>query len=126
MGSDGAHQGIDAQRALETILGGKDPPGKDEEEMREQVRARILNAATPDGPSPETYGAAADAIAKAMLALLDKEPSAAVDADLYGRLPDGFDDWLGGATGFQVGWAVNCVRWLLEKEPVRNPALITI
>lgn len=72
--SDGAHRGIGAERALETILGGKRPPSKKEEETREQVRARLAKAASPDGASPTSYGAAADAIAKAFLAVIAEEP----------------------------------------------------
>lgn len=38
----------------------------------------------------------------------------------------GLDDWLGGITGFQWGWANNCVRYILGAEPVGNPAVTTI
>lgn len=31
-----------------------------------------------------------------------------------------------GLSGFQWGWAVNCVRWLLDMPPVGNPAIIHI
>lgn len=31
-----------------------------------------------------------------------------------------------GLTGFQWGWAVNTVRWILDMPPVGNPAIITI
>lgn len=41
------------------------------------------------------------------------------------RWPEG-DDWLGGITGFQYGWAHNAVREILGAEQVGNPALITI
>lgn len=59
---------------------------------------------------------------------------AARETELDGRsLWDGvkrrwpaFDDWVGGATGFQVGWAVNCVRWLAAESPVPNPAILTV
>ena len=38
----------------------------------------------------------------------------------------GLDDWLGGITGFQFGWANNAVRYVLGAEPVGNPAILTI
>lgn len=31
-----------------------------------------------------------------------------------------------GLTGFQWGWAVNTVRWILDMPPVGNPAIVTI
>lgn len=31
-----------------------------------------------------------------------------------------------GLSGFQWGWAVNCVRWLNDWPPVGNPAIVTI
>jgi len=128
--SDGAHRGIGAERALETILGGKRPPSKKEEETREQVRARLAKAASPDGAPPTSYGAAADAIAKAFLAVIAEEPETELDGrslwDGVKRRWPAFDDWVGGATGFQVGWAVNCVRWLAAEPPVPNPAILTV
>lgn len=41
------------------------------------------------------------------------------------RWPQG-DDWLGGTTGFQFGWAHNAVRYVVGAEPVGNPAIVTI
>lgn len=130
MSADGAHRGIDAQRALETILGGKPHPKKKEEKTRDEVRARLMAAPTPEGPSPKDYGDAADAIARAFLSVLEQEPATPpLDGNLYDKVIERcprFDDWVGGATGFQVGWAINCVRWLCEQPPVANPALLTI
>jgi hypothetical protein len=81
---------------------------------------------------PATYGEAADAIAKAMLLLAEEDPGSRDTADAWDsyeavckKWPD-FDEWVHGATGFQAGWATNCVRWLSEKPPVANPALIQI
>jgi hypothetical protein len=31
-----------------------------------------------------------------------------------------------GLSGFQWGWAVNCVRWILDWPPVGNPAILHI
>lgn len=41
------------------------------------------------------------------------------------RWPEG-NDWLGGPTGFQYGWAHNAVREILGAEQVGNPAILTI
>ncbi len=41
------------------------------------------------------------------------------------RWPEG-NDWLGGPTGFQYGWAHNAVREILGAEPVGNPAILTV
>lgn len=41
MSNDGSTMGIGAERALETILGGKDQPEEDEKLTREQVRERL-------------------------------------------------------------------------------------
>ena len=164
--SDGAHSGIGAERALKTILGGEPAPAEDEMESREQVRKRIMAAPGPGGEwRVETYGQAADAIAKALVFLIEEDPSllgvsarrtcfaAAVEEypsglgavapyadylsigqydkadglyDLIEKRWPGFDDRIGGASGFQVGWATNCARWLYEQRPVPNPALLTI
>lgn len=91
------------------------------------------------------YGVAAEAAAKAMLliatlnpALLDvtaeeKEDPRGFEAADNRKLWDatkstypGLDDWLGGITGFQFGWAHNAVRYALGAPAVGNPALVTI
>jgi hypothetical protein len=38
----------------------------------------------------------------------------------------GLDDWLGGITGFQFGWAHNAIRYVLGAEATGNPAIATI
>ena len=38
----------------------------------------------------------------------------------------GFDDWIGGATGFMVGYAYNTARFIMSKPPVPNPAILEI
>lgn len=131
--SDGAHLGVSADRALKTILGGETSPTEKEMETRDTVRARVLAAPGPVGSmKPRSYGQAADCIAKAFVLLVEADPTVldpARKVDLYdlanAKWP-GFDEWLGGATGFMVGWATNCTRWLYEQQPVRNPALLTI
>jgi hypothetical protein len=101
------------------------------------------------------YSYAADCIAKAFLileaddpGLLDRTPEPYTYPDDYEiedlrgksfersgdslawealmeRWPD-FDDWLGGATGFMVGFAFNAARHVKDLAPVQNPALMTI
>ena len=125
--SDGAHQGIGAVRALETVLGGK--PAPLEGDTREQVRARIMARPSPlEGDGPKTYDEAADCLAKAFVLVVEKNPKA-LGEDLYNAANvwwPGLGNWLHGPTGFMVGWAVNCVRWLYEQPPVPNPAIITV
>ena len=38
----------------------------------------------------------------------------------------GLDEWLGGTTGFQFGWANNAVRYALGARAVGNPAIVTV
>lgn len=129
--SDGAHLGVKADRALETILGGKEEPPSDERMSREQMRASIMKEADPMSDTPPSdYGSAAACIAKAMVLCIEEDSGLlAKGADLYeavGKRWPGFDNWLGGATGFMVGWATNCARWLYEQPPVPNPAIVTV
>lgn len=41
------------------------------------------------------------------------------------RWPE-FDKWIGGASGFQVGFAYSTVRFLLDKPYVGNPAIVEL
>ena len=45
--TDGAHQGVSAKRALDTILGGAEQPGDDEQRNPDEMRVWLLAA---DGP----------------------------------------------------------------------------
>jgi hypothetical protein len=38
----------------------------------------------------------------------------------------GLDDWLGGITGFQYGWAHNIVRYIVGASATGNPAILTV
>lgn len=67
--NDGAGMGITSERALETILGGRDSPAESEEQTPEQVRARVMAA------KPDSYGSATDCITRAMLRLLEADES---------------------------------------------------
>lgn len=62
----------------------------------------------------------------------EDDPSGAERADnrklwdaFKARWPEG-NDWLGGPTGFQYGWAHNSVRYALGVEEVGNPAIMTV
>ena len=65
---------------------------------------------------------------------LPGEPWATLDRKAFRDAPwkaaearwPGLDDWLGGITGFQFGWANNAVRYILGAESVGNPALVTL
>lgn len=41
------------------------------------------------------------------------------------RWPDG-DDWIGGSSGFMVGWAFNAARSIKGLNAVQNPAIVTL
>jgi hypothetical protein len=41
------------------------------------------------------------------------------------RWPDA-DEWWGGASGFQVGFAFNTARFIRGEPPVGNPAILEI
>jgi hypothetical protein len=41
------------------------------------------------------------------------------------RWPNG-DEWVGGATGFMVGWAFNAARSIKGEPPAPNPAILTV
>lgn len=53
----------------------------------------------------------------------EREPTEAIWAAFKERWPNG-DDWIGGATGFMVGWAFNAVRTIKHIEPAQNPAIV--
>lgn len=78
--SDGAHQGIGAERALKTILGGEPQPTEEERETVEEMRARILST-----PIESTsYDGAATACARLILEAWKKYPRL-VEVPIEGR-----------------------------------------
>lgn len=114
-----------------------------------QARAELEALPMPmEGPSPfdsgsdEPYELAARMTAKAMLMCADEDPTL-LDipediTDYYARADysaawdkaqerwPGLDDWIGGITLNMFGWANMVVRWIHDKPPVGNPAIITI
>lgn len=144
--SDGAHQGVGADRALRTILGGEPAPTEPEKRTAEQMRAYLEQ---PD-QQPVGYDEAARRFGRAVLAYLDAHPD---DRDVPTN--DEYDDdawrarnWKGkppvtrkglytlvteaglftddDLTGFMVGWGVNAAKYAIGAPPGRNPALLTI
>lgn len=123
---------------------------------RQEWRARLDSLPEPmTGPGPwpddvlpegqtghDAYELAAELTAKAMLIVADEDPTlldipdAVVDpyerADYDAawqaaklRWP-GLDDWLGGISLNIFGWANQVVRYIHDKPPVGNPAIVTI
>lgn len=141
--TDGAHLGIGAGRALDTILGGKPSPKPDEGMTSEEMRANLEAA-----HDASSYEGSANVAAKRILAFLDAHPE-------FDRVPsEGQYDWtdrekyegfhivypgmselmsLAGVTfddlglsGFQYGWAVNAAKYARNAPPSPNPALLEI
>jgi len=153
MSADGAHIGVDAERALRTILGGEPSPGEDEQMDAETFRAWIKTADRQD-----SYGETARLAARYLLEYLTAHPEdmRLPLEDTYdwdraraelGRSPESIEEMLRyrstegvwdraaaeypqlkqlDLTGFMAGWAFNAARRCLELPPAANPALLTI
>lgn len=153
--SDGAHQGVSAGRALDTILGGDPEPTADEEMTAAEMREWLLEAPRCDDPTAMAdYTTAARSGAGEILrwALANPERfsnygcgteydwDADPDRGSNGMKPEfikvrGLDGVLKeegipletlGLTGFQWGWAYNAARRCLELPSVQNPAIVTV
>lgn len=147
--SDGTQQGIGAERALETILGGKPTPEKDDHNSPAFWLARLR--AKDDNING--YEAHAEVMAKYILLAYESHPALRdapnttkyqepidwsnpiiLERDLSDRLKDevytdpqhSFRRALHEATGFSWGWAFNIARYALGLPPQPNPAIITI
>ncbi|MCL2393271.1 MAG: hypothetical protein FWC87_01180 [Acidimicrobiaceae bacterium] len=124
--SDGAHLGVNAERALETVLGGAPQPAADERQSVEDMRTWLLEA----GPYDEAteYGEAARCAGGAILrwALENPERFASTEGhDLYDSLvAEGIR--FEGISGFMWGWAENAARRCLDLPPKPNPAIVEI
>ena len=127
---DGAHLGVSAGRALDTILGSKPSPEKEERmpnaEFAEWIRSapHILK----DTSGDNGYTDASRWLARRYLLLLDE----GCEADSH-KLWDSFEakwpddaDEAGGMTGFMHGWAFNAAKHALNLPPSPNPALLTL
>lgn len=112
MSGDGSFEGVDAGRALKTILGGEDAPDDDEIQTREQVRQRlaklprIQDIHVRDGEDgfywqgkrlSLDYGGTADVAARAVLDFLEAHPEHS-DAPCESEFaPDAWADFDGSA-----------------------------
>ena len=129
--SDGAGAGIGAARALETVLGGKEPPTEADSMTREQMEAHIVAAPWPGGKAPEmemgadAYDLASRCIAKAFLLLMKEGVTGDLWDEMKAHWPD-YEHAVGGASGFMVGWAENAARYVLGQPEKQNPALAEI
>lgn len=129
--SDGAHLGVTAERALETILGGKPEPDGSEHRSPDDMR-RMLAEKDDD---IDGYDLHAQVLAKYLLRLFEARPELLkiTSGDLSDVAKRFYDDEqhpfrlaLSEATGFSWGWAVNAARYAMHADPVPNPAIMTI
>lgn len=146
--SDGSQQGIGAERALGTILGGKPAPEKEEEKTPEFWLKRL----TEKDDNIDGYQAHAEVIAKYIIQAYKDYPqlSGIPNRTVYLKpinwnkpvvLIDDLSDFLkkiypdekhpfrqalSGATGFSWGWAFNIARYAIGLPPQPNPAIMTI
>lgn len=147
--SDGASQGIGAERAIKTILGGEPAPEQEEERSPafwlERLKAKDDNIGG--------YEAHAEVMAKYMVLAIEadrtleqypistvyKKPTdwnnpEVITPDLSDVLKERvytdaghpFRRALSAATGFTWGWAYNIARYALGLPQQPNPAIITI
>lgn len=128
--ADGAHLGISASRALETILGGKSQPAQDERLKQEEFTQWIRSAPHEYGDirGEDAYGEASRWLAKRYLLIIEQAPMVTRDIawDVFKtKWPDDVEK-AGGMTGFMHGWAWNAARNVMEKPPESNPAILTI
>jgi hypothetical protein len=131
MGSDGAHFGVTAGRALATILGGKSHPTEEDCMTREEFAAWIYSAPLSlelDAKAEDSYTEASRRLAKRYLTILEQAP--AISRNIAWEVfetkwPDDVDE-AGGMTGFMHGWAWNAARHSVGYGPQSNPAILTI
>lgn len=148
--SDGSQQGVSADRALGTILGGEEPPSEEEEKTPQWWLDHLLGREDDVG----SYEGHAETMAKYIILAYrrmpglvhapnspvwltsewgDKDYDVVVLPDLsdclkkvYADEDHPFRKALGEATGFSWGWAFNIARYALELPPQPNPAIITV
>ena len=129
MSDDGADMGVLPNRALETIIGGKEQPTKKERLSPEQIREKLMSQ--PDkyedivGIEGEGYENSTLWLAKQFLLLLEAGVNGDEDV-LYQEMKkkNGEKDY--DFTGFMVGYANNMARYCLGKPSQPNPAIVTI
>ena len=124
MSIDGADLGVDAEKSVAAVLGGKQP---EQQDMRtpEQMRSYLMSAPDKYEDGQTSYGEAARWLARQYLILLD-EGFDGESMDLYKEVKRRQGERDMDFTGFMVGWAENAARYcrnLLEKP---NPAIVEI
>jgi len=147
--TDGTQQGISAKRAIETIIGGKPAPEKDDESSPAYWLKRLREK----DDDINGYEAHAEVMAKYILLAYETHPHlqqapntrkyvepvdwnnpVVLEHDLSDRLKDEvytnpthpFRRALSNATGFTWGWAFNIARYAIGLPPQPNPAIIAI
>lgn len=131
--NDGTSYGCKSHEAVSCIIGGGDQPKRI---TKEAVLARILSTPLPNeciqwpDDDGEAYSLATDIIAHAMHATTTTSSHLDSTCEVAwqraeSRWPN-LDAAVQGATGFQVGFAWNTVRWLHNKTQTENPALLEL
>ena len=146
--SDGTQQGIGVNRALETIMGGKEPPQESEEKSPQFWLERLINK----DDNIDGYDAHAEVMAKYIVQAYKKYPALTGAPNstvclepinwenpiilmpnlsdclkkVYSDEKHPFRQALSEATGFTWGWAFNIARYALGLPPQPNPAILTI
>lgn len=128
--TDGAHLGISASRALNTILGGASSPTEEERKSQEDFAAWVYSApfALDNIGGDDPYAEASRWLARRFLFIMEQAP--AIDRDTAQEVfrtmwpEDAKEAKL--MTGFMHGWAWNAARHVLSRLPQPNPAILTI
>lgn len=132
-----------------TQLSPEEAKAKIEESIYPETGAALHTRKWPDegddGLSGGGYEAAANSLAYALLLTVEEDPALLDVTDEREKDPTGWDEanneklwkacqekfpnlnrWIGGATGFQYGWAHNIVRYALNFPQTGNPAILTV
>lgn len=132
--TDGSNLGIDARRALDTILGGGAPsPGPEEQKSKEEVLAIVTEAYENPNVWANTkfsYAGVTNAMTGALLAMYEAQPETKDLEDPWKALmefvtPEFSNKTLDQCSGFMWGFAVNQARWLSDLPIGGNPAILT-
>jgi hypothetical protein len=121
--NDSSGTGTNATSGLWGLLGGGEPSKR---MTRSEVLSRLETA------TPDSYDGGTDCLTRDLYLMFRDHPEtlALEDHELDPAFkrhatPAGLDAYEG-CTGFMWGFAVNQARWLLQQEPVPNPAVFEI